>query len=243
MDITTIIAKVLGAILLLLSLVSIPAGRIVLRQMRDLFNSMLSWEPTDNLNEKLEFWFEQAMKFPNIAVSIIHAEIFRAFKGLSAGRKVYYQGLEMESLETDNLYNRIIHAMRLTIFRWRVVPFIVGIGLILSGSLWWILLLPIAWMVTFYPFCQVGPCAFLLAIVSGWIYGGLIFSHLSSTSKLWYCASHAIGIVFVVMVLVILELILWFPYRPWTYSSSIDAKSCAPVPWERGFEKQVGQNR
>ena len=198
MNITTIVAKGLGAILLLLSLVFIPAGRICLRQF----------------SEKLEFWLERTLEEvqKQMAGSIIHREIFRTFRGLSISRDSLYQNLGTERCESDIFQSRIIDAIRITIFRWCNIPFIVGGGLILSGSLWWILLLPIAWIVTFSPFCQVNIYAFLMAAVSGWLYGGLIFSYLPSTSKLWYGASHAMGVVFMFTALLVIEIILWFPH-------------------------------
>lgn len=177
MNITTIVANVLGVILLLLWLVFIPAGRICFRQMRDL----LFGEPTDNLNEKLELWLEQAGEFQKIAVSIIHKKIIRTFASLSTGRDYLYQEVGTERCESDNDHNRIMNAMNIIIFRWCILPFIVGVGLILSGNLWLILVLPIAWILSFAVFFPFATVEFLLVIVSGWVYGGLILSYFSST--------------------------------------------------------------
>jgi hypothetical protein len=198
MNITTIGAKVLGAILLLLSLVFIPTGRICLRQIYG----------------KLLFWREKALGEveEQFAGSIIHREIFRTFRGLSISRDVLGRELGTERFEFDNSRNRIIDAVRITIFRWCNLPFFVGLGLILSGSLWWILVLPIAWIVTFKPFCQVGIYTILMVTVGGWLNGNLIFSYFPSTSKLSYVASHAMGVVFMFMALLVIEIILWFPH-------------------------------
>ncbi|MGD2095745.1 MAG: hypothetical protein PVH77_12130, partial [Phycisphaerales bacterium] len=167
MSITTIVAKILGSILLLLSLFFIAAGRICFRQF----------------SENLEFWLERTLEEvqKRMAGSIIHREIFRTFRGLSISRDYIYQNLEMESCEEfDNFHSRITDAIRITTYRWCILPFIVGGGLILSGSLWWILVLPIAWIVTFDKFCRFAVHVLLLV---GWLYGGLIFSYSPSTSK------------------------------------------------------------
>jgi hypothetical protein len=197
MNITTIVARVLGAILLLLSLVFVPAGRICFRQIYEI----------------LLFWREKTLGEveEQFAGSIIHREIFRTFRGFSISRDVLGRKLGTERFEFDNSQNRIIDAVRITIFRWCNLPFFVGLGLILSGSLWWILVLPIAWIVTFDPFCQVGIYTILMVTVGGWLHGNLIFSYFPSTSKLWYGTSHAMGVLFLFMALLLIEIILWFP--------------------------------
>jgi hypothetical protein len=164
----------------------------------------------------LLFWREKPLGEveEQVAGSIIHREIFRTFRGLSISRDFLGRELPTDRFEFDTSRNRIIDAVRITTFRWCDLPFFVGLSLILSGSLWWILVLPIAWIVTFGPFCQVGIYTTLMATVGGWLYGNLIFSHFPSTSRLWYGASHAIGIVFLFIVLLFIEIILWFPQAP-----------------------------
>jgi len=186
MNISTIIAKALGIILLLVWLVFIPAGRVCFRQWR----SLSLWEPTGNLNKKLKMWLEQASNFQKITVSIIHKAIIREWASLSAGRDDY------------------LRSMHIITFRWHVLPFIVGVGLILSGSLWLILILPAAWILSFVPFFPYFIVMYLLVIVSGWIYGGLIFSYFSFTSKLWYYASRAMGVLFMFIACTIIVAIL-----------------------------------
>jgi len=212
MNLSTIIAKVLGAILLLLWLVFIPAGRICLRQM----GNLLFWEPTNNLNEKLKLWLEQTGNFQKITVSIIHKAIIRTWASLSAGRDSLYQE-GMTRCEVDNFQNRIMYAMNIIIFRWHILPFIVGVGLILSGSLWPLLVLPIAWILSIMPFFPFSTVGLLIAIVSGWIYGGLIFSYFSSTSNLWYYISRIMGVSFMFLVWLIIFVIFLFPYLRYLY--------------------------
>jgi hypothetical protein len=192
MNISVIIAKALGVILLLVWLVFLPAGRICLRQMIDL----LFWEPRDNLHEKFEMWLEQAGSFQKITVSIIYKVIIKTFCSISAG-----------SDRADYFKNRIIYSMYMTILRWYILPFIVGIGLILSGSLWMILVLPVAWILSTVPFFPFFIVTGLIVII-GWIYGGLIFSYFSSTSKFWHYISCAMGVVFLVISCIIIEVIL-----------------------------------
>ena len=60
-----------------------------------------------------------------------------------------------------------------TVFQWHILPFIVGIGLIISGSLWVILVLPVAWILSiFFPNFFM----FVFPLVTGWVHGGLIYS-------------------------------------------------------------------
>ena len=164
LDMTTV-ARVMGAIILLLSLFYIRGGRICFHQI---YRIMMFWreKPLEEVEKEL-------------SVSVIHREILRTFKGLSIGRGFLRQELPKESFEFDTLRNRIIDAVQITIFRWCDLNFFVGLGLILSGSLWWIVVLAIAWIVTFGPFCQVGFYRCLMATIGGWFYGGLIFSLVS----------------------------------------------------------------
>ncbi|MBA7660787.1 hypothetical protein ES703_68793 [subsurface metagenome] len=202
MNISTIIAKALGIILLLVWLVFIPVGRVCFRQMRGL----LFWEPTDNLNEKLKLWLEQAGHFQKIPVSIMHKAIIRACFSLSAGRDYIRQMGAPRCDQLDNFLGRVMYSMYIITFRWYILPFIVAVGLILSGSLWVILVLPIAWILSVPPFFSF--FMYLLVIVSGWVYGGLIFSYFSSTSKLWYYTSRAMGVVFMFIACTIIMAIL-----------------------------------
>jgi hypothetical protein len=197
LDMSTV-ARVLGAIILLLSLFYIRGGRICFHQI---YRILLFWreKPLEEVEKEL-------------SGSVIHREILRAFKGLSAGRGFLRQELPKERFEFDTSRNRIIDAVQITIFRWCDLTFFVGLGLILSGSLWWIVVLAMAWIVTFGPFCQVGFYRCLMATIGGWFYGGSIFSYFPYNSKLWYGASHAIGILFMFMALLLIEIILWYPH-------------------------------
>lgn len=196
-SITTIVARILGVILLLLSLVFISAGRIC---FHDIYATLKFWK-----EKTLEETEEQ------FAGSIIRREMYRTFRGLCVGRDYVRQELGTERFEFDNSQNRFKNAVRITLFRWCDLPFFVGLGLILSGSLWWILVLPIAWMLTFNPFCQVGIYSILMVTVGGWLYGSIIFSYFHSTSKIWFVACHAIGIMFMFVALCVTWFILLFP--------------------------------
>jgi len=105
-------------------------------------------------------------------------------------------------------FGRLRGLMYATVFQWHILPFIVGVGLILSGSLWLVLILPAAWILSFAPFFPYFIVMYLLVIVSGWVYGGLIFSYFSSTSKLWYYASRAMGVLFMFISCTIIMAIL-----------------------------------
>ena len=100
-----------------------------------------------------------------------------------------------------------MYAIHTTIFQWHILPFIVGVGLILSGSLWLILVLPVAWILSILPGISF-IVKYLLFIVSGWVYGGLIFSYFDSTSQLWYWASRVLGVVFMNMAYAIIMVLL-----------------------------------
>jgi len=207
MNISTIIAKALGVILLLVWLVFLPAGRVCLR----VWQGLLFWEPTDNLNEKLKLWLEQAGNFQKITVPIIGRAIIRTWAGLSAGRDGLYKNGFPRCEEGDNFLDRTMYSIYMVMFRWHILPFIVGVGLILSGNLWLILLLPIAWILSCVPFFPYVIVMYLLVIVTGWIYGGLAFSYFSSTSKLWYWACRAMGSLFMVIAYIIIMTIIGLP--------------------------------
>jgi hypothetical protein len=135
MHIGTIIAKTIGVILLLLSLIFVPASKTYFRQRQAL--SFRPWERPDNLFMYISF---------------------------------------------------------LSIERLVIIPFLVGVGLVLSCSLWLILVLSVAWILSFAPFC---PFFFtfmtLLRIVCGWAYGGLVYFHLFFGSGKWFYESSGIG--------------------------------------------------
>lgn len=164
----------------------------------------------ENLSEKLEFWLEHADHFQKITVSFIHKEIFRTFAGLSASFECLYKK-GMTRCEDDNLHSRMKYAINITIFRWHILPFIVGVGLILSGNVWLLLVLLIGWIFSFM-LIPVSKVEFLLAITSGWFYGGLIFSYFSSNSNLWYYTIRIMGVVFMFIVWMIINVIFLFPY-------------------------------
>jgi hypothetical protein len=216
MSISTIIAKALGIILLLVWLVFLPAGRVCFRQLRGLL-----WEPTDNLDEKLKLWLEKAGNFQKLTVPIIYRSIIRTWDALSAGRDGLLKEVgQAKDEQIDNFNNRVSYSMYIITFRWHILPFIVGVGLILSGNLWLVLLLPIAWILSIAPFFPFFIVMWLLVIVSGWIYGGLLFSYFDSTSKLWYWASCAIGVLFMFLACTIIMAIMGLQKVRWTMKAN-----------------------
>lgn len=81
--------------------------------------------------------------------------------------------------------------MYATVFQWHILPFIVGTGLIISGSLWVILALPAAWILSiFFPNFFM----FVFPLVVGWVHGGLVYSNFYSGSKSWYYMSSGLGV-------------------------------------------------
>ena len=229
MNIITIIAKITGAALLLLSVSFLLSGRIWLKRITYLFNPKLSWETFENIDEILVNWFEQptVFKYPptsqlsKIAVFIIHKAIIRTFNAISISRDYFWQNVK-QRLEFDNFHNRIMDAMRITIFRCCILPFIVGVGLILSGSLWWTLILPLAWIPTFQPFFQANTFSLIIVILSGWIYGGLTFSYFSTNQKLWYGTGNAMGVVVMFIARILIEILIWSPYFRERYTSQLE---------------------
>jgi hypothetical protein len=66
-------------------------------------------------------------------------------------------------------------------------------GLIISGRLWVILVLPAAWILSmFFPNFFM----FIFPLITGWVNGGLVYEYFSSASGFWYYASCALGTLF-----------------------------------------------
>jgi len=82
--------------------------------------------------------------------------------------------------------------MYATVFQWHILPFIVGMGLVISGSLWVILALPVAWILSiFFPNFFI----FIFPLPVGGVYGNAFFSYLYPNSTVWYYAGGIIGII------------------------------------------------
>jgi hypothetical protein len=103
--------------------------------------------------------------------------------------------------------------MYATVFQWHILPFIVGTGLILSGSLWVILVLPVAWILSiFFPKFFM----FVFPLVAGWVNGGLVYSYFYEDSKVWYYVSSGIGALCMFLLCTIVTAIVAGPYNwPW----------------------------
>jgi len=100
-----------------------------------------------------------------------------------------------------------------TVFQWHILPFIVGMGLIISGSLWVILVLPVAWILSiFFPNFFM----FVFPLVTGWVQGGLVYSCFHSGSKLWYFLSSVIGVLCMFLICTVVTAIVAGPHNwPW----------------------------
>src|SRR4030042_5270975 len=85
MNIITIVAKVIGVILLLLSVSFILSGRIWLKRITYLFNPKLSWETFENIDEilvdkkrlsinseDLAYWYFRLNGFLTIQNLVVH---------------------------------------------------------------------------------------------------------------------------------------------------------------------------
>jgi hypothetical protein len=84
-----------------------------------------------------------------------------------------------------------------TLFLFHILPFILGMGLVISGSLWvmlTLLVVPVAWILSmFFPkpkfFILIFPLPF------GWVYGNVFFSYLYPNSTVWHHIGGIIGII------------------------------------------------
>lgn len=100
--------------------------------------------------------------------------------------------------------------MYATVFQWHILPFIVGVGLIASGKLLVILVLPVAWILSiFFPKFFM----FVFPLVTGWVNGGLVYSCFYSDSKLWYYASSGIGVLCMFLLCTIVTAIVTTPAK------------------------------
>jgi len=81
--------------------------------------------------------------------------------------------------------------MHATVFQYHILPFIVGVGLCLSGNLWHIPIGVAAWVLSIR-FQSFFLHIFPLAV--GWAYGSIIFSRMYPNSKFWSFAGGIIGI-------------------------------------------------
>jgi len=89
-----------------------------------------------------------------------------------------------------------------TVFQFNILPFIVGVALILSGKLLVLIAVPILWLlaIPFYGFFL-----YIFPLVMGWVFGTMFLSEVVPHTRGWYYGSGAIGVVsmFVVCTLVL----------------------------------------
>jgi len=107
-------------------------------------------------------------------------------------------------------FRRMRGLMYATVFQWHILPFIVGVGLIGSGNLLVILVLPVAWILSiFFPNFFM----FVFPLVTGWVNGGLVYSRFYPNSKLWYYVSCAIGVLVMFLLCTIVTAIVAAPRK------------------------------
>jgi hypothetical protein len=82
--------------------------------------------------------------------------------------------------------------MYATVFQYNVLPFLTGLGLIISGNLWHIPVAIAAWFLAIrfqWFFSHIYPLAV------GWAYGAVLFTRLYPNSKAWQYGGGIIGLV------------------------------------------------
>ena len=82
--------------------------------------------------------------------------------------------------------------MRATVFQYNILPVIVAISLLVSGNLWFLVMLPVAWVLSI-PFSSFFLFFFPLPI--GWVLGARVFSDIYPDSSGWYWGGGVIGVV------------------------------------------------
>jgi hypothetical protein len=107
-------------------------------------------------------------------------------------------------------FRRMRGLMYATVFQWHILPFIVGVGLIASGKILVILVLPVAWILSiFFPTFFM----FVFPLVTGWVNGGLVYSRFYSDSKLLYYLSSGIGVLCMFLLCTIVTAIVTAPAK------------------------------
>jgi hypothetical protein len=97
--------------------------------------------------------------------------------------------------------------MHVSIFQITILPIIVGLGLIISGNLWFIVLLPVAYVLSiFFPSFFI----FLLPLIVGWILGFRVLSDFIPNSGGWRWGGGVIG---VALMFFLTNLIIWIVTR------------------------------
>ena len=81
--------------------------------------------------------------------------------------------------------------MQATVFQFNILPFIVGISLIITGSLWWLVVGVVVWILA-VPFSQF--LTYLFPLIVGWLLGTFVFSGMYPYSKFWYWGGGIIGL-------------------------------------------------
>ena len=103
--------------------------------------------------------------------------------------------------------------MYATIFQWHILPFIIGVGLLASGNLLVILVLPVAWILSiFFPNFFM----FVFPLVTAWVNGGLVYSCFYQDPNLLYYVYSAAGTMVTFLVCTVITAIVAGPFNwPW----------------------------
>ena len=98
-----------------------------------------------------------------------------------------------------------------TIFQFCILPFIVGVGLVISGNPLVLLVLPVCAVIAIF-FQRF--MAFIFPLCAGWAYGGLAYEAVSGGSKLRYYVSCVLGVLAMFVVCTLVFAIVTTPPRP-----------------------------
>ncbi len=111
--------------------------------------------------------------------------------------------------EPDKLF---MYFVCILIVRFIIIPFLIGVGLFLSCSLWLILVLSLVWVLSFVPLLPFYLISlYPLLTVCGWVYGGLVYSRFFSISGEWYYISSGVGVLCMFLVYIISNVIITMP--------------------------------
>jgi hypothetical protein len=86
------------------------------------------------------------------------------------------------------------NVMLATVSRLNFLPLIVGLGLLESGNLWFLVAIPIVWILAGLPF-PPALCFYFFPLISGWIIGSSFFTGIFPNSRWWYYGGGFIGTV------------------------------------------------
>jgi len=109
------------------------------------------------------------------------------------------------SRRTIRMNGSILHA---TIFQYNILPFIIGIALVISGKLTVLIAVPVLWFLAI-PFS--GFFLFFFPLIMGWIFGTMICSEVIPNSRGWYYGGGGIGVLVMFVVCTVVVAIITTP--------------------------------